>query len=130
VRRSEARALEAAWSDVQHQRVLPGSSGVTSKYEGSGRTVRSREHDHCGYDLHSMRGRQERPVEVKGTSGPTLSVFMTRKEMSCVDDDAKFVLAVVRNALRKHPTVEEWPGKAFQGIFTIDPIAYQVVGQG
>lgn len=61
----------------------------------SGYTVRSRESEICGYDLHAVKEGSELHVEVKGSAGSFPRFFISRTEYKTSSIDPNWRLAVV-----------------------------------
>ncbi len=83
---------------------------VKHKYESARWSVKSVEHESCGYDLRCTRGTEECHVEVKGTAGRERSFIITANEHETAKSDRRFRLALVTGALTAEPTSFEWIG--------------------
>jgi uncharacterized protein DUF3883 len=74
---------------------------VSRHLRDDGYSVRSREREICGYDLHATRGGQELHVEVKGCRDSLPRFFISRTELKIARADTRWRLAVVTNASRR-----------------------------
>ena len=90
---------------------------VTARLESEGWSVRSREKDGCGYDLHCTDGGREIHVEVKGTSGPDQRFIMTEKEFELAVSDDDFELHLVTDALSGSPVLHIYTGDQLDDFF-------------
>jgi hypothetical protein len=68
---------------------------VQRALRASGYTVRSRENEICGYDLHALKKGSELHVEVKGSVGSSPRFFISRNEYKTSSEDPHWRLAVV-----------------------------------
>lgn len=98
---------------------------VQSHYVADGWHVRSVEAARCGYDLHCTRGEAELHVEVKGTRGDGLQVFITAGELDRGMTDDNFVLAVVGSACSEAPHATYWLAVDFRTRFVFEPVQYR-----
>ena len=76
-----------------------------------------------GFDFIFRKGRTERHVEVKGTSGDLPRFFMTRNE-NAYRENAAWRFAIVTNALGPRPTVRVYDNRKFKKTFELDPYVY------
>ena len=76
-----------------------------------------------GFDFIFRRGRTERHVEVKGTSGDLPRFFMTRNE-NAYRENPKWRFAIVTNALSSKPKVRIYNNQKFEKTFELDPYVY------
>lgn len=97
---------------------------VTQRYKGDNWTVKSREHENCGYDLRCTRLAEERHVEVKGTAGSELRFIISENEYRTAQADPAFVLCLVTSALSADPQFHEWRGANLLASFDLQPISY------
>jgi len=93
-------------------------------YARRGWTVRSVEADKCGYDLECRRSGTLECIEVKGTSGKSMSFIITAGELSAAKRIQEFVLLVVTDALGT-PKPHRFSGSDIVKRFTLDPIAFR-----
>ncbi|MBN1448337.1 MAG: DUF3883 domain-containing protein [Bacteroidetes bacterium] len=107
------------FSNPEHNREVERAAVefVTRRLESEGWTVRSREQDGCGYDLHCSDGDREIHVEVKGTSGPDQRFILTEKEFELALDDDDFELHLVTGALTESPMLHVYTGEQLEDFF-------------
>ena len=103
-RKSGGNARPRIVSPEERARVeLAAVETVTAFYEARGFTVKSVEAENKGWDLEIRKGRKIlHRVEVKGNKGGNILVELTPNEYE-KSGDARFRLAVVRNALQSAP---------------------------
>jgi len=99
-----ARPTRSGWPRPTRATEESAVRHVRSFLSSAGYSVRSREREVCGYDLHAVRGRSELHVEVKACKGPFPRFFLSRNEMRSAELDPYWRLAVVVNAARPHGT--------------------------
>ncbi len=97
---------------------------VTRHYKDLGWEVRDVSAENWGYDLLCEKGAVKRHVEVKGASGRAEKFIITAHEAGVWESDSHYVLAIVRHALSKKSSVEEFVGAAGRRAFSFQPIAY------
>ena len=76
-----------------------------------------------GFDFIFRKGRTERHVEVKGTSGKLPRFFLTRNENDYRENPA-WRFAIVTNALAQKPTVRVYRNREFKKKFELNPYVY------
>ena len=76
-----------------------------------------------GFDFIFRKGRTERHVEVKGTSGKLPRFFLTRNEHAYRENPA-WRFAMVTNALAQKPKVRVYRNREFKTKFELDPYVY------
>lgn len=96
---------------------------VKKHYRASGFSCTDVTKKNCGFDFIFRKGRKERHVEVKGTSGDLPKFFLTRKENACREHPA-WRFAIVTNALRPERTVRVYTNRKFEREFELDPYVY------
>jgi uncharacterized protein DUF3883 len=97
---------------------------VTRFLRKSGYSVRSRELDGCGYDLHASGDTNELHVEVKGCNGPLARFFISRREMATAKADGAWRLAVVTNASNKPTRPQLLTYAQMEESFDLEPIQW------
>jgi hypothetical protein len=97
---------------------------VSRRYLSEKWSVHSVESEHCGYDLHCMRGKEELHVEVKGTRGDGRSVLLTAAERDRGFSDESFVFAIVASACTA-PVATYWSAKEFRQAFTFESVQFR-----
>jgi hypothetical protein len=98
---------------------------VTQDYLGRGWSVRSVEHEHCGYDLVCTKGSVREDVEVKGISGALPSFIITRGEVRHAQNNPQFVLCAVTNARGKNPKLWRYSGPEFLVEYQLEALAFK-----
>jgi hypothetical protein len=99
---------------------------VTDEYERNGWSVKSVEHEKCGFDLACHRGEECSHVEVKGVSGLEAALIITENEVRQAQNDSNFVLCVVTSVLTK-PKLNRYSGNEFFKCFSFQPIQYRAI---
>lgn len=102
---------------------------VRADYENRAWTVRSREQDGCGYDLHCTHDTVEEHVEVKGVRGVSRSFNLTAGEVRCASEDPLFVLVLVNSVLTTSPIVTRYSGPEMHRAFTLSPTQFRAVAK-
>jgi Domain of unknown function (DUF3883) len=103
---------------------------VKARLRHEGYSVRSRESEYCGYDLHAVRGGKELHVEVKGVSGETPRFYFTRNELKTAARDTEWRLAIVLNALTRPQLKSYVRGNRLKHLFAMEPIQWFVTRRG
>jgi hypothetical protein len=130
-RMGDMSSAGAGYGDSQQNRLTEVAAVglVRVEYERAGWTVRSREQDGCGYDLHCTRGGEEAHVEVKGVRGTGRSFNITAGEVRCANEDPSFVLVLVNAVLTKAPVISRFSGADLRHEFSINPIQYRAIAK-
>lgn len=98
---------------------------VTRHLKLKGWSVQSKERNALGYDVHCVRGRSERHVEVKGVSGSVPSFIITAGERARAEHDPFFQLCVVTNALRPSTRRLLWYAPSqIERVFSFDALSF------
>jgi hypothetical protein len=103
---------------------------VTKRFEKRGYEVVDKQRENVGYDLLCIKGKIERHVEVKGSSGDCSRFILTANERTCARTDKRFILCTVGAALSKRPTVTEITGARLFASFTEQAISYMMTKRG
>jgi hypothetical protein len=103
---------------------------VRKKYLRDGWSVKSVEHDRCGYDLRCRKGRSLQEVEVKGIAGTNEVFTLTAGEVAQANRNPKFMICVVIGATSRHATMHSYSGEEFLQQFVLDPIQYRATFRG
>ena len=96
---------------------------VKRHYRAKGFSCRDVTKENRGFDFLFTKGRTERHVEVKGTSGEPARFFMTRNEDSYRQHRA-WRFAIVTKALSQEPTVHVFNNRQFNQIFQLTPYVF------
>ncbi|MCY4559762.1 MAG: DUF3883 domain-containing protein [Chloroflexi bacterium] len=96
---------------------------VKKRYFAKGFSCTDVTKKNLGFDFIFRKGRTERHVEVKGTSGDLPRFFMTRNE-NAYRENAAWRFAIVTNALGQRPTVRVYDNRKFKTTFELDPYVY------
>ena len=96
---------------------------VKSHYRAKGFSCTDVTKKNLGFDFIFRKGRTERHVEVKGTSGDHPRFFMTRNE-NCYRENPVWRIAIVTNALSPNPTVHVYDNRRFKRTFQLEPYVY------
>ena len=96
---------------------------VTGHYRAKGFSCTDVTKENLGYDFIFRKGRTERHVEVKGTSGDLPRFFMTRNE-NTYRENPEWRFAIVTNALGADPTVRVYNNRQFKKTFELEPCVY------
>lgn len=97
---------------------------VKRHFAKRGYKVVSREKENIGYDFDVTKKSETIHVEVKGTSGSTLTFPITANEVNSAKTDSKFKLAVVTEATTPQKKVHIFDAKGFLKGFGLTPLAY------
>lgn len=102
----------AETNEIVEERAM---SLVISKYKKSGYKVEDVSSKNLGWDLTAASKKDVkdvRHIEVKGVSGISPKIFLTRNEFSKAKEDSLWELAIVIKALSKKPQVLLYPAKS------------------
>jgi hypothetical protein len=90
-----------------------------------GYTVRSREQEICGYDLHATKNERELHVEVKGCADAVPRFFISRTELRAAHSDSCWRLTVITNARTRPRTPRLLTNKQIKRRFSIEPTQWE-----
>jgi hypothetical protein len=123
-----ASSAGAGFGDAEANREVERAAvaHVTMLLIKEGWIVTSKERDKIGYDLLSVRGNDERHVEVKGVRGSVPDFLITCRERDLARSDPMFSLFVVTNALDS-PAVRSIPGIELEKRYRFEAWQYHAV---
>jgi len=107
--RSEKAAIRHVWKHLRAR----------------GYTVRSKEREICGYDLHATHGTEELHVEVKGCAGSMARFFLSRTERNAGKDDPDWRLVVVTNASSRPNATRFLRYREVERVFDLEPTQWE-----
>ena len=122
-----ANQVRVTFPDQAHRDAVEQASVAFAiqKYEELGFRVKDVSTENRGYDLEVFDGRKAvEHVEVKGTSMPAQSFFLTRNEFARSLDLPTWRLAIVTSALTK-PAMEVFLGQQMLDRFVLDPLVWR-----
>ena len=114
--------------DVDTKKIIENNAirHIIQFYEKKHYKIVDRQKDNCGYDLLAInKDGNELHIEVKGSASNSYHFFLTYNEMNCMNEDPKWRLAIVKNALQPTPAIKVLNKKTCSVYFDIKPIEWE-----
>jgi hypothetical protein len=132
LKQAETNAQGAGFGTTEHNRKVERGAinFVICHYTQKRWRVKDISKRNLGYDLVCIKGSIRMHVEVKGATGGKHQFIITAKEKHTWDNDKRFRLALVTNALNSNRNVLFYKGLADLKKFTFNPISYIATFRG
>ena len=123
---SEPEVYGGGFADATARRAVEEAAVkfVRAHYEDKDYRISDHQSDNIGYDLLATKGEDELKLEVKGTGGNMARFFLTRNEWRCANEDHRWRLVVVTNALTA-PGLKVLTTDEVTKTYKLDPLAWE-----
>lgn len=117
--------MPGPWSRPDPRTERAAVRHVSRYLRKSGYSVKTREREICGYDLHATRGADELHVEVKGCVDVAPRFFISRTEIRASTSDPHWRLAVITCARSQPPAPRLLTSGEMRRRFTLEPTEWE-----